>query len=120
MRGTQPLRSSPRLASRYRVLALDWPGFGGSEPLPSGDHYTSRRFAAVVVDFMNTVGIDKVNVVATDIALVPAPVGGDLAQREVRGHRRLRTLRPYGQAGRTAPAHHRVLRGERRACSHPQ
>ena len=36
---------APRLAEKYHVLALDWPGFGGSDPFTSSEDYTSRRFA---------------------------------------------------------------------------
>ena len=41
---------APLLAEKYHVLALDWPGFGGSDPLTSPEGYTSRRFAEVIVD----------------------------------------------------------------------
>ena len=44
---------APLLAEKYHVLALDWPGFGGSDPLTSPEDYTSRRFADVIVDFMD-------------------------------------------------------------------
>ena len=67
---------APLLAQRYHVLALDWPGFGGSDPLPSPEDYTSRRFADVIVDFMDTLGIGQTSLVATDIALLPALLVG--------------------------------------------
>ena len=67
---------APLLADKYHVLALDWPGFGGSDPLPSPEDYTSRRFAAVVVDFMDSLHILRANLVATDIALLPALLVG--------------------------------------------
>lgn len=67
---------APLMAAKYRVLAFDWPGFGGSEPLSATQEYTSRRFAAVVVDFMDSLGIERANLVATDIALLPALLVG--------------------------------------------
>jgi pimeloyl-ACP methyl ester carboxylesterase len=67
---------APLLAQNYHVLALDWPGFGGSDPLASSDNYTSRRFAEVIVDFMDSLDICKANLVATDIALLPALLVG--------------------------------------------
>ncbi len=36
---------APLLAEKYHVLALDWAGFGGSDPMASPDEYSSRRFA---------------------------------------------------------------------------
>ena len=67
---------APLLAEKYHVLALDWPGFGGSDPLSSPEHYTSRRFAEVIVDFMDSLHIHRANLVATDIALLPALLVG--------------------------------------------
>jgi len=68
--------AAPLLAQNYHVLALDWPGFGGSDPLPSAQDYTSRRFAEVIVEFMDSLHIPQANLVATDIALLPALLVG--------------------------------------------
>jgi pimeloyl-ACP methyl ester carboxylesterase len=67
---------APLLAEKYHVLALDWPGFGGSDPLASPEDYTSRRFAEVIVDFMDSLDIRQANLVATDIGLLPALLVG--------------------------------------------
>jgi pimeloyl-ACP methyl ester carboxylesterase len=67
---------APLLAGNYHVLAIDWPGFGESDPLASPADYTSRRFAEVIVDFMDSLGIPQANLVATDIALLPALLAG--------------------------------------------
>jgi pimeloyl-ACP methyl ester carboxylesterase len=67
---------APLLAENYHVLAIDWPGFGGSDPLGSSEDYTSRRFAEVVVEFMDSLDIHQANLVATDIALLPALLVG--------------------------------------------
>jgi pimeloyl-ACP methyl ester carboxylesterase len=67
---------APLLAENYHVLALDWPGFGGSDPLKLPEDYTSQRFAEVVVDFMDSLEIRQANLVATDIALLPALLVG--------------------------------------------
>jgi pimeloyl-ACP methyl ester carboxylesterase len=67
---------APLLAENYHVLAIDWPGFGGSDPLASPADYTSRRFAEVVVEFMDSLDIHQANLVATDIALLPALLVG--------------------------------------------
>jgi pimeloyl-ACP methyl ester carboxylesterase len=67
---------APLLAEHYHVLALDWPGFGGSDPLASPADYTSQRFAEVIIDFMDSLGIEKANLVATDISLLPAMLVG--------------------------------------------
>ena len=63
---------APLLAEKYHVLALDWPGFGGSEPLSSTELYNSSYFSEVLVDFMDTLDIIKANIVATDIGLLPS------------------------------------------------
>ena len=67
---------APLLAEKYHVLAVDWPGFGGSDPLASSEDYTSRRFAEVIVDFMDSLQIRQANLVATDIALLPSLLVG--------------------------------------------
>ena len=67
---------APLLAEKYHVLALDWPGFGGSDPMPSTEDYTSRRFAEVIVDFLDSLCVHQANLVATDIALLPALLVG--------------------------------------------
>ncbi len=67
---------APLLAENYDVLALDWPGFGGSDPFTSSEDYTSRRFAEVIVDFMDSLHIQQANLVATDIALLPTLLVG--------------------------------------------
>ncbi len=67
---------APLLAEKYHVLALDWPGFGGSDALPSSEDYTSRRFADVVVDFMDSLHIPQADLVASDIAVLPSLLVG--------------------------------------------
>jgi len=67
---------APLLAKNYHVLALDLPGFGGSDPLLSLADYNSRYFAEVVVAFMDALNIDKANLVASDISLLPALLVG--------------------------------------------
>ncbi len=67
---------APLLAEKYHVLAVDWPGFGGSDPLASPEDYTSRRFADFIVDFMDSLHISQASLVATDIALLPSLLVG--------------------------------------------
>jgi pimeloyl-ACP methyl ester carboxylesterase len=67
---------APLLARTHHVLALDWPGFGGSDPFASPDDYTSRRFADIVVDFMDSLDIGQASLVATDISLLPSLLVG--------------------------------------------
>jgi len=63
---------APVLAKKYHVIAIDWPGFGGSDALSSPSDYTSRRFSEVIVDFMDSMHIHNANLIATDIALLPS------------------------------------------------
>lgn len=64
------------LAKNYHVLAIDWPGFGGSYPLQSTNDYTSQNFAKVVVDLMDSLEVPNAILMATDIALLPALLVG--------------------------------------------
>ncbi len=63
---------APLLSESYHVFAIDWPGFGGSDSFQSSEDYTSRKFATVILDFLNTLNIPQVTLIATDIALLPA------------------------------------------------
>ena len=63
---------APLLAKNNRVLAIDWPGFGGSDPLTNSKDYNPLNFALVVVAFMDALKIDNAIIMATDIALLPA------------------------------------------------
>ncbi len=67
---------APELANNYHVLAIDWPGFGGSDPLRFKDDHNNRVFAKVGMDFLNTLGIDHAHIMATDIGLSPALIMG--------------------------------------------
>lgn len=67
---------APGLSKDYYVLALDWPGFGGSEAFSNLKDHNPRNFAAMAMDFLNTLGIDRAHVMATDIGLSPALIMG--------------------------------------------
>jgi len=67
---------APLLAEKYHVLAFDWPGFGGSDPLTTPKDYTSLNYAEVIVDFMDSLQIPQAILMATDIALLPALLVG--------------------------------------------
>jgi len=60
------------LSQNYHVMALDWPGFGGSEPFKSTNDYNSQKFADIVIDFIDTVNVKQSIILASDIALLPA------------------------------------------------
>ena len=67
---------APILAEEYHVLAIDWPGFGGSDPLENRDNHNNRIFAEVGMDFLDTLQIEKSHIMATDIGLSPALIMG--------------------------------------------
>jgi len=69
----------PALADRYRVVAPDYPGFGGSS-MPSVDEfdYTFDNLAAVMDKFTEKVGLKKYSVYLMDYG---APIGLRLAAR---------------------------------------
>ncbi|WP_034060846.1 alpha/beta fold hydrolase [Lacinutrix jangbogonensis] len=63
---------APKLAKNNRVLALDWPGFGGSDSLTDCKDYNPHNFALAVIEFMDALKVDNAIIMATDIALLPA------------------------------------------------
>ena len=67
---------APELSKDYHVLAMDWPGFGGSDPLSFPADHNNRKFAEVAMDFLNTLNIDEAHLMATDIGLTPALLMG--------------------------------------------
>ena len=67
---------APELSKNYHVLAIDWPGFGGSEAFEDLTHHNPRSFAAVGMDFLDTLDIGTAHIIATDIGLSPALIMG--------------------------------------------
>lgn len=67
---------APSLSRDYRVLAIDWPGFGGSDAFADLKDHNPRTFAAVGVDFLDTLQIQYAHIMATDIGLSPALIMG--------------------------------------------
>ncbi|WP_190811455.1 alpha/beta fold hydrolase [Flagellimonas sp. S3867] len=67
---------APALSKDYHVLAIDWPGFGGSEAFSNLKDHNPRSFAAMGMDFLETLQIDFAHIMATDIGLSPALIMG--------------------------------------------
>ncbi|MEM7380810.1 MAG: alpha/beta hydrolase, partial [Bacteroidota bacterium] len=67
---------APDLSNDYHVLAMDWPGFGGSEAFTEMDDHNPRTFATVAMDLLETLQIDFASIIATDIGLSPALIMG--------------------------------------------
>src|SRR5262245_22240085 len=64
----------PRLAERFRTVAIDWPGHGGS-PLPApGWTSDAAGFADVVEDVVDTLG-------GSPVAVMGNSIGGFVAGR---------------------------------------
>ncbi len=69
----------PKLSDRYHLVAPDYPGFGQSSFPPREDfEYTFERLYEVVVDFVDTIGLDRFSIYIQDYG---APIGLRLAQR---------------------------------------
>ncbi len=64
----------PVLAQHYRVLALDWPGYGGSDIPADAAQWTVLRIAAVLREFIAALALPPV-------LLVGNSVGGNAAAR---------------------------------------
>lgn len=73
---------APELAKTHRVIAIDWPGFGQSQPFNDSSEYNSQKFSSIVIDLLDTLNIEKAHILATDIGLLPAFLTGlDQPQR---------------------------------------
>lgn len=59
------------LAQHWRVHVFDWMGLGGSDA-PEGFGYTYERFARLIGEVMDAIGIVRADLVATDISVPPA------------------------------------------------
>jgi 2-hydroxymuconate-semialdehyde hydrolase len=53
------------LSARWRVIALDLPGFGFSDPPPNGD-YSIHRYAGILESFLQVLNIDNATLVCHD------------------------------------------------------
>ncbi len=54
------------LADRYRVIAADLPGFGDSDK-PLGAPYDARYFADVVIELLDTLGVDRAHLIGNSL-----------------------------------------------------
>jgi pimeloyl-ACP methyl ester carboxylesterase len=54
------------LAPRFRVIAVDLPGFGDSDK-PVGAPYDARYFAGAVVELLDALGLDRAHVVGNSL-----------------------------------------------------
>ena len=54
------------LAGRFRVIALDLPGFGDSDK-PIGAAYDARFFANAAIDLLNALALDRVHVIGNSL-----------------------------------------------------
>ena len=69
----------PQLSDRYHLVAPDYPGFGQSSfPARDDFDYTFERIYAIVLKFVDTIGLDRFSIYIQDYG---APIGLRLAQR---------------------------------------
>src|SRR5262245_37922681 len=69
----------PHLASKYRVVRPDMPGFGAS-PLPEGEYgWTAPELAADLLNFLNAMEIERCHLIA-------AKIGGSVAMHFASDH----------------------------------
>ncbi len=57
----------PALAEHFDVLAIDLPGFGESEPMPSQVEPTPAALAASVADFLDELGVGAAHIVGNSL-----------------------------------------------------
>jgi len=69
----------PKLSDGYHLVAPDYPGFGQSSfPARDDFEYTFERIYQVIVNFVDTIGLDRFSIYIQDYG---APIGLRLAQR---------------------------------------
>jgi pimeloyl-ACP methyl ester carboxylesterase len=78
------------LAPRFRVIAIDLPGFGDSDK-PVGAPYDARYFAGAVVELLDALGIDRAHLIGNSLGGRVALEAGLRAPERVR---RLALLAP--------------------------
>ncbi len=109
------LLRSPQITARFRVIALDFPGHGGSSPSAAKD-ISATRFARFTTEFLRTLGVQRVAITGNSIggavalrlasgsdgptvnALILANPGG-LDNRRPPGDLVLRTMAAFFRAG---------------------
>jgi len=64
----------PALSRDYRVLAIDWPGYGGSEIPADAERWTVLDYAAVALEFIKALQLPPVLMIGNS-------VGGNVAAR---------------------------------------
>lgn len=74
---------APRLADRFTVIAIDWPGLGASDPWPGPVTPTDR--ATHVIRVLDVFGHDRAYLFGTDMAAPPALVAAATHPQRVRG-----------------------------------
>lgn len=73
---------APRLADRYRVIALDLPGHGQSDHLPDGTHYHFVDYVRTVLAALDALGLARVDLLGHSLgAGVAALVAAAAPQR---------------------------------------
>jgi pimeloyl-ACP methyl ester carboxylesterase len=60
------LPTAAELGERFRVIAVDLPGFGDSDK-PIGASYDARFFARAVIDLLDTLELDRVHLVGNSL-----------------------------------------------------
>jgi len=56
----------PPLATRHRVIAMDFPGFGRSDKFTEAGEYTFRTHHDILVKFINALGLDRITLIGLD------------------------------------------------------
>lgn len=76
------LANIPTLGEHYRVIAVDLPGFGGSEPLPRGADFTA--YVDVLLGLLDELGIPSVAVFGHSLGGLVSLTFAELAPERVR------------------------------------
>ena len=75
----------PPLAQHYRVLAMDFIGFGRSDKFTEREKYSFQMHRDTLVSFLDALKLDQITLVAQDWGgLVGLPVAGELPARFAR------------------------------------
>jgi pimeloyl-ACP methyl ester carboxylesterase len=55
------------LAAERDVIAVDMPGFGGSDPLPDGERHTPQAMGRAITEHLRTLGVERPHVAGNSL-----------------------------------------------------
>jgi pimeloyl-ACP methyl ester carboxylesterase len=90
------------LRSHYYIIALDLPGHGHSDHLPPSSHYHFTDGIFLVIEFMNSLGLDKVHLLGHSMGACLASLIAGVAATRLMSLSLIEGLGPFTHPAETA------------------